>query len=39
MTNSNPIPQPKVPADDIFRQAARVVIEINRKALEDLADK
>ena len=27
------------PADDIFRQAARVVIEINREALEILKDK
>ena len=39
MTNNNPLPEPKVPPDDLFRQAARVSIEIHRKALEELADK
>lgn len=32
------ITKPTTPPDDIFRQAARVVIELNREALEKLAN-
>lgn len=33
------IDKPTAPYDNPFRVAARVVIEINRKALDELADK
>ncbi len=39
MAENIDISKPTTPSDNPFRQAARVVIEINRKALEDLKDK
>lgn len=36
---STAVMTPKAPKDDPFRKAARVVIEVNRKALEALKDK
>ena len=36
MTEKSPIPT--LPQDNPFRQAARVVIQVNRKALEILRD-
>lgn len=40
MERQTPItPTPAVPADNPFRQATRVVLEINRKAFEELKDR
>lgn len=39
MAETIDISKPTVPPDDPFRQATRVVIEINRKAFEILKDK
>lgn len=35
----NTIQAPTLPSDNPFRKAARTVIEVNRKALDELRDK
>lgn len=40
MTPANPTPAaPPVPADNPFRAAARIIVEVNRHALEVLKDR